>query len=46
MTKTCSAKKRESVAPAMIGPPSIRCTRPPPINGTRLRIEAPMPRPQ
>jgi hypothetical protein len=25
-TKTCSAKNRESVAPAMIGPPSIRFT--------------------
>ena len=36
MTKTCSAKKRDSVAPAMMGPPSSRCTRPPPINGTRL----------
>ena len=26
MTKTCSAKKRDSVAPAMIGPPSISLT--------------------
>ena len=33
MTKTCSAKKRESVAPAMMGPPSMRCTSGPPIDG-------------
>ena len=26
MTKTCSAKKRESVGPAMMGPPSMRST--------------------
>ncbi len=26
MTKTCSAKKRDSVSPAMIGPPSSRWT--------------------
>ena len=26
ITKTCSAKKRESVSPAMIGPPSSICT--------------------
>ena len=26
MTKTCSAKNRDSVAPAMMGPPSSRCT--------------------
>ena len=26
ITKTCKAKKRDSVSPAMIGPPSNRCT--------------------
>ena len=31
MTKTCSAKKRDSVGPAMIGPPSIRSTSGPPM---------------
>ena len=35
MTKTCSAKKRVSVSPAMIGPPSITCTTCGPMTGTR-----------
>ena len=46
MMKTCSAKNRVSVGPAMMGPPSMRSTSEPPMMGTRLRIEAPMPRPQ
>ena len=44
ITKTCIAKKRESVAPAMIGPPSTRFTSQGPISGTRLTIDAPMPK--
>ena len=46
ITKTCSAKKRESVAPAMIGPPSMRLHGHGPTTGTRLTMDAPMPNPQ
>src|ERR1019366_5728234 len=42
MTKTCRVKKRESVGPAMMGPPSMRSTSAPPTKGTRLRMDAPM----
>ena len=41
-----SAKNRESVAPAMIGPPSSRFTIHGPRTGTRLAMDAPMPSPQ
>ena len=44
MTNTCRAKKRDSVAPAMIGPPSSRFTSQGPTTGTRLAIDAPMPK--
>src|SRR6266852_4653682 len=46
MTKTCSAKNLDSVAPAMIGPPNSRSTTHGPATGTRLAIDAPMPSPQ
>ncbi len=46
MTKTWSVKKRDSVAPAMIGPPSRRWTSGRPMRGVRPAIEAPMPSPQ
>src|SRR6266704_2175896 len=45
ITKTCRAKNRDSVAPAMIGPPSINLTIAGPAIGTRLAIEAPIPSP-
>src|SRR5215510_8626263 len=45
-TKTWTAKNRESVAPPMIGPPSISFTMAGPATGTRLAIDAPIPRPQ
>src|SRR5258708_25013106 len=45
-TNTCTAKKRESVAPAMIGPPNMSFTIAGPTIGTRLAIDAPIPRPQ
>src|SRR5262245_37880736 len=45
-TKTWMAKKRESVAPAMIGPPNINFTTVGPMTGTLLAIDAPMPSPQ
>ena len=38
MTKTCSAKNRDSVAPAMIGPPSSRWTTCWPTTGVRPAI--------
>ena len=44
ITKTCSAKKRDSVAPAMIGPPSIRFTNHGPMNGLRLADRSPDPK--
>ena len=37
MTKTCSAKNRDRVAPAMIGPPSISFTMPGPDDGYAAR---------
>ena len=46
MTKTCSAKKRESVAAPMIGPPSTAWTSGSPISGVRPAIAMPMPTPQ
>ena len=46
MTKTWSAKKRESVEPAMMGPPRRRLTIHGPRKGTRLEMEAPIPSPQ
>src|SRR5271169_810391 len=39
---TCSAKNRDRVAPAIMGPPSIRLTIEGPITGTRLAIQAPV----
>src|SRR5207245_1921602 len=45
-TQTWRAKNRDSVAPAMIGPPRSRSTMAWPMNGTRLEIDAPMPSPQ
>ena len=44
--KTWAVKTRESVRPAMIGPPRIRDTTDSPTNGVREAIEAPMPSPQ
>ena len=45
--KRAFAKKRESVAPAIIGPPSINLTIQGSSTGTReLTIDAPIPSPQ
>jgi hypothetical protein len=37
---------RESVRPAMIGPPRINGTTDSPMKGVRAAIDAPIPRPQ
>ena len=44
--KTWTVKKRVSVLPAMIGPPSSTWTTESPITGARAAIDAAIPRPQ
>jgi len=46
IAKTWSAKNRDSVRPAMIGPPRSTWTSVEPMTGARAAIDAPIPSPQ